>query len=93
MWFRRPVQVAMSGFMNFYLHKFVIFFSSYRFLGQQRIGSGKVQAKLRCNARVYDTIPIASNQREATTEQVEQYFEPKSCIITLRVIAVDGSSL
>ena len=68
-------------------------FSSYRFLGQQRIGSGKVQAKLRCNARVYDTIPIASNQREATTEQVEQYFEPKSCIITLRVIAVDGSSL
>ena len=26
MWFRRPVQVDMSGFMNFYLFKFVIFF-------------------------------------------------------------------
>ena len=39
---------------------------------QQRIGSGKVQAKLRCNAWDYDTTPIASNQREATTEQVEQ---------------------
>ena len=83
----------MSGFMNFYLYKLVILFSSYRFLGQQRTGSGKVQAKLRCNARVYDTIPIASNQREATTAQAEQYFEPQSCNITLRVIAVHGLSL
>ena len=31
------------------------FFSSYRFLGRQRIGSVKVQAKLKCNARGYYT--------------------------------------
>ena len=49
-----------------------LFFHSYRCLGQQRTGRGKVQAKLRCNARVYDATPIASNQPEATTEQVEQ---------------------
>ena len=33
------------------------FFSSYRFLGRQRIGSVKVQAKLKCNARGYYTTP------------------------------------
>ena len=33
------------------------FFSSYRFLGRQRSGSVKVQAKLKCNARGYYTIP------------------------------------
>ena len=34
------------------------FCSSYRFLGRQRIGSVKVQAKLECNARGCYTIPL-----------------------------------
>ena len=34
------------------------FFPSYRFLCQQRIGSIKVQAKLKCDARGYYTIPF-----------------------------------
>ena len=66
----------MSGFMFFTYTSSLSCFSSYRFRGQQRIGSGKVQTKLRCFARAYGTIPKASNQREATTEQVEQHFEP-----------------
>ena len=35
----------------------IVFFSSYRFLGRQRIGSVKVQVKLKCNARGYYTTP------------------------------------
>ena len=44
------------------------FFSSYHCLGQQRIGSGEVQAKLNCHARVYDIdiVPLAPTQCEAT---------------------------
>ena len=34
------------------------FFSYYHFLGRQHIGSVKVQAKLKCNARVFYTIPF-----------------------------------
>ena len=39
------MQVAISGFMNMCIYKLVIVFSSYRFLGRQRSGSVKVQAK------------------------------------------------
>ena len=42
-----------------YKHRYR-FFSSYRFLGRQRIGSVKVQAKLKCNARGYYTTPSSS---------------------------------
>ena len=38
------------------------FFSSYRFLGRQRIGNVKVQAKLKCNARGYYTTPSQNAQ-------------------------------
>ena len=41
---------------NIYIY-IIIVFSSYRFLGRQRIGSVKVQAKLKCNARGYYTTP------------------------------------
>ena len=39
----------------------IVFFSSYRFLGRQRIGSVKVQAKLKCNARGYYTTPYLTD--------------------------------
>ena len=43
-------------YIYIYEHRYR-FFSSYRFLGRQRIGSVKVQAKLKCNARCYYTTP------------------------------------
>ena len=56
--FWRPVQVAISGFMNMYIYKLLIgSFFSYGFLGRQRIGSVKVQAKRKCNARGDYTMP------------------------------------
>ena len=42
----------------------IVFFSSYRFLGRQRIGSVKVQAKLKCNARGYYTTPYFFSSRD-----------------------------
>ena len=55
------MQVAISGFMNMHIYKLVIFFVSfYGFLGRQHLGSVKVQAKLKCNARGFYTIPNAS---------------------------------
>ena len=54
-------RLPSSGFMNMYMYKLVIlFFYSYRFLGRQCIGSVKVQAKLKWNARGYYTIQIAA---------------------------------
>ena len=47
MWFRRPVQVPMSGFMNFYLYTLVILFSS--FLPPTVFWASNALAVLKCN--------------------------------------------
>ena len=42
----------------------VSFFYCYRFLRRQRVGSVKVQAKLKCNARGFGNIPLGSGHRD-----------------------------
>ena len=50
-------RLPSSGFMNMYMYKLVIvLIYSSRFLGRQRIGSVKVQAKQKCNGQGHYTI-------------------------------------
>ena len=54
----------------------IVFFSSYRFLGRQRIGSVKVQAKLKCNARgYYETAEVGRVREEKGRKKIREEKE------------------